>query len=218
MQMKWRILTLVVVALAVCAGKTRSEIIAVQISGELTYISPVGDWINDNFNIGDVITGRYVYDTSTPDSSGSLDSGHYWHYTDPYGIYLNIGDIVVQTDPDNVEFFMSMVNTDLDDYYVIASFTNLAAANGPPVSRIGWQLDDRSATALSSDDLLPTPPVLDDWGSILGLTVEFGERGGSLIRGHATSAERVPYEGVPEPGTLFLLGFGVAILLKRGKA
>lgn len=206
----WRILTLVVAALAVCAGKARSEIVTIRIEGEISYVDSVSEWLNDNFTVGEIITGVYVYDTSTPDSSGSPNSGHYWHYTDPYGIYLDIGDIVVQTDPDNVEFFMSMVNTDVDDYYVIASLRNLPIPNGPSVHRIGWQLDDPSATALSSDDLLATPPVLEHWQSIYGLTVEFGERGGWGIRGHINSATLIP-----EPTTCLLLACGGIAFLRR---
>lgn len=199
--------------LALGAANVRAEIVTIKLEGELTYVDPYLTWLNENFTVGDVITGTYVYDTATPDTSGSSRSGHYWYYSEPYGLSLSSGGYVFRTDPSNVEFLIAVLNRDADDGYLLRSYNNLALPDDVIVDHISWQLNDYSGTALSSDALLATPLILEDWESIYGLMVTFGYKGGWGIRAEVTSVELIP-----EPATVFLLGFGALMLLKQRKA
>jgi hypothetical protein len=126
----------------------------------------------------------------------------------PHGIFLNVGDFDFETDLANVDFLVEIAdNYSSRDNYLLRSYNNMPLSNGTFVDHISWQLDDPTGNALSSDALPTTPPVLDDWQSIVGLRLE-GDRA-FLINAHVTSA-------VPEPSTIILFGIG-CLLMARTK-
>jgi hypothetical protein len=181
------------------------------------YIEAVVDTVQDNGNYlegkispGNLITGYYIYESATPDSSPADPVvGHYYHYNPPAGISLTVGSFEFETDPSNVDFLVGIVNNNTSghDIYWIHSYNNLNLSNGTSVDSISWQLNDPNGTVFSSDTLPVTPPVLDDWQSIVGLRLE-GDRA-FLINAHVTSA-------VPEPASLLLLGTGFLGLIFKG--
>jgi len=148
------------------------------------------------------------YPKFTPDSNPSTTVGHYWHYAPPPGISLSVSSFTFASDPSNLDFLVGIVNDGtsggLHDSYWISSHNNLLLSNGASVDEITWALEDPSASALSTDALPITPPVLDRWQSILGLRLG-GERGGYFVDAHVTSA-------VPEPTTLLLFTLGALLL------
>ncbi len=213
MARKRKIFVFAFVLLALSAATTNATIVTIGIAGEITYVGR-GEWLNENFKIGDIITGRYTYNTDTPDLFPSNPrSGVYWHYSEPYGISLRAGDFVFQTDPGNVQFLIGIYNRDIDgDNYLSASYRNLPLSNGILVNTISWQLDDLSGQALC-DDMLPTSaPVLEDWQSIYGLVVTFGDKGGFGFRATVTTAYLIP-----EPATFSLLMLGGIFFLRKGQ-
>jgi len=64
---------------------------------------------------------------------------------------------------------------------------------GERENHIAWQLDGPTLNAISSEALPTVAPVLADWQSIFGLTIESraSYNTGFFIRAHVTSAERI---------------------------
>ena len=94
------------------------------------------------------------------------------------------------------------------DAYLLRSYNYLPLSNGVHVEHISWQLDDYSATALSSDDLPITPPVLVDWPDTWAHLTIFGYCNSYFLRAEVTSA-------IPEPATILLLTLGSLFLTNR---
>jgi len=208
---KAKISAVVFVILALSCNSLRATIITIELTAEIAEVDDISGLLEGNVNVGDTITGSYTYDSAKPDSEPLETGGAYDYLSAPYGITLSAGGFVFQTDPDNVDFRIDILNNHLgQDGYVLRSYNNLPLSNGVGIEYISWQLDDYSCTALSTDALPKTPPVLEDWESIFGITIKYGPRGSSMIRAHVTSA-------VPEPGTVFLLGLGGLALIRRGR-
>jgi hypothetical protein len=221
---KPRDLVLVVVVLALWAASAAAAIIEIGLTAEVTEVDDTGGLLEGQINVGDLIPGSYKYDSDTPDMDwhGAYPPpavGDYWHWSAPYGIRLNAGGFVFQTDPDDVRFAIEILNDHPGDGYNLMSENNLPIYEDVSVSIIRWQLDDYSGTALSSHALPTTAPVLADWADtwfglmITGGTIPPRTPGGSsyLIRSSVTSVWLVP-----EPGTALLLAFGgLAVLRKR---
>ncbi len=138
--------------------------------------------VDDPFNllggkikVGDVITGSYTYDTSTPDTNPLVQVGDYQHYASPNGVRINAGPWIFETNPNNVNFLIELVNDYYArDNYLFRSYNNIATPPLPGnaiINMLAWQLDDPTATALTSVALQPFPPVLQNWQSIFGLQV-----------------------------------------------
>jgi hypothetical protein len=184
--------------------------VTIEIEAVVDTVWDEGNYLEDRIRPGDIITGWYTYESTTPDSSPSdMVQGNYWYYAPPAGLSLTVGGFNFETDPEDVEFRIALRNEITPwggDIYAIGSSNNLALSNGTPVDSIWWQLDDRTGSALSSDVLPTMPPVLDRWqANVLSLESDraFG------IHGHVISA-------IPEPTSILLLAVGV-LLVRKGK-
>ena len=150
--------------------------------------------LNNSVAPGDAITGLYTYDSFAVDSNPLPEVGDYRYTIAPNGIRLSVNGLTFATDPAHVDFLLEVVNNyeNLDNY-VLHSYNNLFAvsASGQFVFNIiSWQLDDPTQAALASTALPRIPPVLSDWQSIVGLTIDsFGDNHFS-IRANVTSAVR----------------------------
>jgi len=185
----------------------RAEVITIEITAEIAGIDVRDGLLEGRISVGDIITGSYSIDSDTSDNNPSGTLGAYWHYSS-YGINLSIGGFVFQSDPDNVSFLLGIDNgTYGHDTYLLRSYNNLPLSNEVHIEYISWQLDDYSGTALSSDALLATPPVLEDWEDNY-LRITFGYKESSVIGARVTSA-------VPEPATVLLFGLGALALLRK---
>ncbi len=209
-----KILSVFILVLLFGAGELWGQIITINITAEITQVDDYGDLLEGQINVGDIITGSYTYDSATPDSNPLSTVGVYQHSTSPYGygISLSTGGFIFQTDPDNVGFLMTTLNNhNGKDMYYLQSYNNLPLSNGLLVDQIGWQLDDYSRTALSSDALPTTLPVLEDWPDSFGMHISLGiDKPEAGIYADVTSVALVP-----EPGTVLLLGLGGIVLRKR---
>jgi len=171
--------------------------IKVEIKAKVTSVDDSANLLNGAVKEGDIITGKYVYDSLSKDTNDDPTVGDYEHKTNPYGIFLKAGKLVFQTDPKNVYFLLEYVNWDDSDHFVIHSYNNLPLKNKLLVDHISWQLDDPTTQAISSDSLKDNlkAPDLSKWQQPFGLTIEGHstdqEEDGFFIRGEVFSAKAV---------------------------
>jgi hypothetical protein len=205
---KAEILAALFAVLIVWTGSLRAELITIDLTAEVTYVDDLADLLGGKIAVGDIITGSYSYDSDTLDTNPIETVGDYWHYTPPYGISLSVGGFVFQTDPDNVDFLVEIVNDHTGiDGYLLRSYNNLPLSSGIEVEHIAWQLGDYSMNALSSAALPTSPPVLEDWDND-HFYITVGYKGSSMISAKVTSA-------IPEPATVLFLALGSLVLTKR---
>ncbi len=153
-----------------------AETITIDITAEVSYVDDIGNTLGGAVEVGDIISGQYTYESTTPDTNPLPTVGDYLHYTSPYGISLEVNGLIFKTDYANVNFLVEIVNDHAPgippcDNYLLRSYNNLSLSGGIVVEHISWQLDDPTATALSSEALPVDPPVLDDWQSIFGISI-----------------------------------------------
>ena len=146
---------------------------------------------------GDIITGKYVYNSLAKDTNDDPTVGDYQHNSKPYGLSLKAGKLVFQTDKKNVDFLLELVNRDDSDDFVIHSYNNLPLSKKVTLGVISWQLDDPTTTTLSSVSLIDNPkaPDLSKWQQPFGLSIEGFSAGDDsddfFIRGEVISAKAV---------------------------
>jgi hypothetical protein len=142
-------------------------------------------------HVGDVITGKYSYNLATPDSNQLAEVGDYV-YTGTsknklgFGISVNLGQFTAQTDPNNPNFLVEIIDNYQDlDNYLLRSYNN--TSTGPTVEHISLQLDDPTQTALTSPALPTKPPVLSAWQQPFGFEVRGAGSRGFFIRANMTT-------------------------------
>ena len=199
----------------------RAEIIAINLTAEITGLEDPCALLNGQLAPDDIITGSYTYNSDTPDTNPYILQGFYEYFSPPYGITLYGGGFVFQTDPENVEFLVEIGNNHYgsDDSYFLSSYNNVPLHNGIYVNGISWQLTDYSGTALSSVALPTTPPVLEDW-THHSLNFNFLHITGGIPDGHGSpsfgiGAEVTSVALVPEPATVLLLALGGLALRRK---
>ena len=188
------------------------ELITIGLTGKITRADSTQSLFGGQIKIGDPVTAVYSYNSSTLDSNPSDPCvGDYWHYTAPYGISVQIGSFVFETNENNVRFLVEVVNNGPgpSDGYLVLSENNICS-NGTLVEGITWQIDDSTQTVLSNDALPATLPNLADWGMDLGLAIFGPGCDNYRIRADITSVVLIP-----EPATLLLLVFGIVICKRR---
>ncbi len=208
-------LTIPLAILCLLLGAVRpasATLVTIYIEGVVDTVHDYGNYLEGKINVGDPITGYYIYDTATPDSN-PLDpiQGNYWHYSPPGGVFLSAGGMEFATKSEDVRFNLALRNNVTEppeDIYAFASYSNLEIANQLRVEFISWQLTDTSSTALDSDLLTSEPPVLEHWHTNV-LRIEGHYDAFFLVQGHVTSA-------VPEPTTFLLIGLAtIGLFAKR---
>jgi hypothetical protein len=141
--------------------------IAIKIVGKITKVNDPDNLLGGAILVGDRITGKYNYDSATPDSYPDPKIGAYEYTTSTYGIELKAGGFVFKTDPNDVEYSIHICDghyyCEYEDEYRIYSDSNLQLSNEIDVDRIIWFLTDSTGNALSSDALPTIAPVLSDW-------------------------------------------------------
>lgn len=216
-----KIISVLFVVLALSVNNLWATVIEINITAEITELYDPDGLLKGQLIVSDIITGSYIYDSATPDSSLEPDYGRYQHTSPPYGIYLSGGGFSFQTNPDNVDFVVVIEDgySLIDDNYLIRSYNNLPLYDDVLVDTIEWHLHDSTGTALSGEALPTAAPVLEDWVSA-GMHIDGGipDETGKLIEYFNIWAPVTSVELVPEPATVFLLGLGGLALLKKRRA
>jgi hypothetical protein len=206
-----KIFGFVVAVLMMLAGSVRAELITIKIKAEVSYVVDQFHLFDGQIVIGTPMTGWYTYDSTISDYQVEQGIGMYWNHNDICGIFLKAGGFTFQTDPDHINFLIGIQNENppSGDSYWIYSYNNLSFDDNTRVLAISWQLDDNTGTALSSDVLPTTAPVLGNWNYDWGIRVD-GD-------GFDINAKVISAELVPEPATLLLLGMGSLLLRRQNK-
>lgn len=197
--------------MVLCVLPAKASLVTIQITAEVYGVGDSRGYLEGKINAGDIIEGTYTYDSSAQDLNTWATQGAYEYSTPPNGIFLSVNGFQFQTDPKSVNFIIDIGNDySRGDSFFLLSYNNLALPSGIIVSTISWELDDYTGTALSSDSLPTTAPILDDWQLnklIIGGIPRYQP---FAVYAHVTSAEVVP-----EPTTLFLLLFGGLRIRRR---
>lgn len=199
-QRKSGALAAVLVAVMLSAGAQAAQV-KIDIVAQVTVVDDPNGLLGNKVQVGDLVTGTYSYESTTPDSNPAIKIGDYWHSSPRYGVALNVNELQFRTDPNDVDFLIEIVNDyNGRDNYLFRSYNNLFDASAPsdgPLpadNHIAWQLDDPSMLALQSARLPTTPPDLPSWQSLFGLTItsEGGMGEHFFIRAKVVSAIPAP--------------------------
>jgi hypothetical protein len=146
-------------------------IITIKIVANVIDVYDPNNLLGGVIQVDDTVTGKYVYDSGTPDSDPDPDVGEYKHTSSTFGMELKVGGLVFKTNPSNVDFLILIANDWIyGDVYGVYSYENLQLSNGMFVSLLAWELIDENSTVFSSDALPTTAPVPSDWElNLLGL-------------------------------------------------
>ncbi len=190
-------------------GGARGVLVAVGITGEVTYVVDRANVLGGQINTGDIFTGWYRYDSSTSDSDpGSTVVGCYEYHNSPFGIFLSIGGFTFASNPQDMDFVIVLCNDDdSKDRYLLSSTGNLPL-DGVEVSQILWQLIDDDASVLTSDALIAPVPISGDWDKN---NFRIDCSGGATRIG----AKITDAQFVPEPTAVLLWGLGAVVLCRR---
>ena len=196
--------------------------IAIDFTARVTSTIDDGGYLGSAISVGDIITGRYLYESTTPDTNILPTVGDYRHSEAPFGISLDVNGLVFRTNPAAVRFLVEVVdNHPMGDQYLLGSYTNIfpvsvpASGLGPPVNEIFWFLRDSMGAALDSSGLPTQPPALAVWPErTLQITSENYDEARFVVDAEIISVAAVP-EAVPEPATLLLLASGLLGLSRR---
>lgn len=196
--------------------------IKIGIEAQVNYVEDKDNLLKNKVKLGDILKGSYIFDSQTPDTDyvhGSLSDsvGRYWHYSGPYGFSLHGGGFNFKSNPNDNEFLVEICNNHSGrDNYNLRSYKNNELYPGVSVDHIHWQLDDKSGTALNSDALPLTAPILENWkDSWVGLTLEGGIGEGCGRPSYFIRSKVNSVEIIPEPTKIGLLGLGGMMLNRK---
>ena len=172
------------------------DIITIKIEGKVYEVNDPNNLLGGAIKVNDIIKGKYTYDSNAIDTDPDPKLGIYWYYSSPCGMEVKIGGLVFKTDLTNVRFGIGVQNNKISPPYPgdameIGSGNNSNLSNGLTVDVIDWGLYDPSGTALSSDALPTTAPVLSDWNQStysLGLII-MGHNPSNLSMSYSIKAD-----------------------------
>ncbi len=144
------------------SGTVNAELVTVQVSATVNYVSDAGMVLSGAVQPGATVTGSYTFETNTPDADYSPRFGRYRHAPAVGGLDLTVAELTIKTDADavNGEFSVDVINGDYEEGYHVASIDNIQPlANGAHIYDAGIHLHNWNGTNVLISDALPaTPP------------------------------------------------------------
>jgi len=196
-------------------GHAYSQTLSYRFSGTIDYLQ--GDSHGGFFNIGTPITGWYCFNTTAEDFNPSSKLIQTYSIGNPYGFEISINGIDFKTDRASMIFAND--NGGTDNYGVSdTKLTPSAYFNGSENLNYisgGMNLIDRSQTYFSGPEVFVplTSPNLSQFDhKLIWLYGDDTNGGPGFFTINATINEL--YE-VPEPGTILLIGMGIALLRRK---
>jgi hypothetical protein len=169
-----------------------SNDVTVDIAGTIDSVENPGAFRNA-VHVKDTITGSYTYNPNAIDSSpNDPESGTYTFTTAPYGMNLQINGLTFQTNPENLDFGITVVNGQpgvyVDEIFIGSTGAehNLPVPGVGNITEMGLYFIDRTGNAITSDSLATAPMDLSTWKE----TILFVDGpNGSYFGAHLTSAK-----------------------------
>jgi len=142
-----------------------AELVSFEISATVNNVDDMGNALEGSVVAGDIITGTYTIDTSTPDNNPSPEYGDYPHLTSvtspSIGFNLNLNNHHLKSDHSNPNhMFQIFIDNSMSDYFSVGSWGNTPLNNGTSVDDIIIHLHDPTDQALTSDALSSQAPNL----------------------------------------------------------
>jgi len=182
---------LLLVAVAFGSGTRAADPIRIVFVARVGNVYDPGEALREAIKVDDLLRGTITYDPNARNTSPLPTVGRYEHRQAPFGISIEAGPFVFQTDPKRVDFPIVLSNdhgVPPRDSFLLTSANNLPLQNGATVSRLSWELVDDSLKALDSIRLPIGAPDLDKWTSEFGLTIEGHATVEFVIRAHVIEA------------------------------
>ena len=147
-----------------------SDLITIKFVAKVDWVFDPNNHLGGAIKENDTITGEYTYDTKIPDKIPDETVGNYYQNSTSCGIEVKTGEFVFKTNKTsniNDNFYIRIYN-DYSPYkidaYEVCSLDNLPRLIDGVYYFIYLGLMDYNGTAISSDDLPTTAPILSDWG------------------------------------------------------
>jgi hypothetical protein len=147
-----------------------ADVVTIRVSGTVVDVSDPANVLGGTVTVSTPFTGEYTFDSATVDGNPDPTVGDYLHLASPAAMKMHVGGFTFESDPANLRLLLEAVNRS-SDAFVIHSYNN-RPASGLFVNVMSWQLDDFSGQALADDSLPPGAPLLPQWTSPFGWTVD----------------------------------------------
>lgn len=149
---------------------SKGSLISIEIKAKVLEVDDEFNFLEGNIKVDDVITGKYTYNSGTPDSKPEdPNEGEYFMTDTTCGVEFKAGGLVFKTDSNDPITLVRVFN-DANNSHGLFDEIYIAGLVDFPLSKPGWDyfviltFHDTTATALSSIELPTKAPVLRDWG------------------------------------------------------
>ena len=157
-----KIIVIFLTGLALVSTSVNAEMMTIKVSASVTYVDDIGNALDNQMYVGDVITGTYTFDTLTVDSEPAPDSGKYEFAPGVAGMSFVVNNLTMTSNQNAATgaYSIEIFNHLGSDGYHVRSFVNLPLTSGASLQEISINFFDPTGTALNSDLLLNAAPDL----------------------------------------------------------